>query len=140
MSPLHSIAPSGGSTSSSCLQEWFFFGEKGKTCVLRSFIPQVALSCSHSSCPKAWMSTEASFVQKMCTSEFCALSRTYPALHSLFLPSFTASQSHHCSRSIRFASRHPFHLAWRSHPHSQSLHTKKNISSSIPVSLRVIDS
>lgn len=144
MIPLHSIAPSGGSASSSCIQVWFFFGEKGRTCVLWSFTPQVALSCSHSSCPEAWMSTEASFAQKMCndafSSEFCALFRTCPALHTPFLPSFIASQSYHCRRSILFASCHPFHLARRSHLHPQALHTKKTISSSIYIPLRVIDS
>lgn len=61
------------------------------------------------------MSTEAPFLQRTCndfpTSEFCALSRTNPARHSPFLPSFTASQSYHRSRSILFASRPPFHLA-----------------------------
>lgn len=144
MIPLHSSASSVGSASSSCLQVWLFFGEKGRTCVLRSFTPQVALSCSHSSCPKACMSTEASFVQKTCndapTSEFCAFFRTYPALHLPFLPSFIASQLYHCRRSIFFASCHPFHLARRSHPHPQGLHTKKTISSSFHISLSVVDS
>lgn len=129
----HRVAPSGGSASSSCLQVWFFSGEKGRTCVLRSFILQVALSCSHSSCPKhGWaqrhpLCRERAMVSPLLNS---VLPWTNPARHTFFLPSFTASQSYHRSRSILFASHPPFHLARGSHPHPQGLHTKENISSS----------